>query len=204
MFSRLAAALSNAVDALAPPLPLQEELLWHWTAITKFYTDRNSNSKRPIELTGLPGRLEQMSKILEQEESELGVDTMGPCMEYFLQHQMLDQMSAMSRADTPPGIKRCVLVFVTRLLSTSQQPLLPQMGVANAVHKLIGLCGEVLAAPTEREEVGCFYVGLLLFVPRLGTSCYTSAAVSPGAILHARAHHSIRNTCLEVVVTSNR
>nr|XP_050040227.1 FHF complex subunit HOOK interacting protein 2A-like [Dermacentor andersoni] len=154
MFSRLATAFSNAVDALAPPLPLHEEFLWHWTAIMKFYTDRNSNSKKPIELTGLAGRLEEMSKILEQEEAELGSDNMGPCMEYFLQHKMLEQMSALSRADTPPGIKKCVLVFTTRLLSNSKQVLLPQMGIYTAVQKLIGLCGEVLAAPTEREEAG--------------------------------------------------
>lgn len=152
MFSRLATAFSNAVDALAPPLPLHEEFLWHWTAIMKFYTDRNSNSKKPIELTGLAGRLEEMSKILEQEEAELGSDNMGPCMEYFLQHKMLEQMSALARADTPPGIKKCVLVFTTRLLSNSKQVLLPQMGIYTAVQKLIGLCGEVLAAPTEREE----------------------------------------------------
>lgn len=152
MFSRLATAFSNAVDALAPPLPLHEEFLWHWTAIMKFYTDRNSNSKKPIELTGLAGRLEEMSKILEQEESELGTENMGPCMEHFLQHKMLEQMSALSRADTPPGIKKCVLVFTTRLLSNSKQALLPQMGIYTAVKKLIGLCGEVLAAPTEREE----------------------------------------------------
>lgn len=152
MFSRLATAFSNAVDALAPPLPLHEEFLWHWTAIMKFYTDRNSNSKKPIELTGLAGRLEEMSKILEQEESELGTENMGPCMEHFLQHKMLEQMSALSRADTPPGIKKCVLVFTTRLLSNSKQGLLPQMGIYTAVKKLIGLCGEVLAAPTEREE----------------------------------------------------
>lgn len=152
MFSRLATAFSNAVDALAPPLPLHEEFLWHWTAIMKFYTDRNSNSKKPIELTGLAGRLEEMSKILEQEESELGTENMGPCMEHFLQHKMLEQMSALSRADTPPGIKKCVLVFTTRLLTNSKQALLPQMGIYTAVKKLIGLCGEVLAAPTEREE----------------------------------------------------
>lgn len=154
MFSRLATAFSNAVDALAPPLPLHEEFLWHWTAIMKFYTDRNSNSKKPIELTGLAGRLEEMSKILEQEEAELGSDNMGPCIEHFLQHKMLEQMSALARADTPPGIKKCVLVFTTRLLSNSKQVLLPQMGIYTAVQKLIGLCGEVLAAPTEREEAG--------------------------------------------------
>ncbi|XP_064480792.1 FHF complex subunit HOOK interacting protein 2A-like [Ornithodoros turicata] len=153
MFSRLATALYNAVDALAPPLPLQEELVWHWSAVTKFYSDRNSNSKKPVEETTIPGHLGEISKILEQEESELERESMGPCMEYFLQNKLLEQMSALARADTPPGMKKCILVFVTRLLNSSKQNLLPQMGVYNAVQKLIGLCGEVLAGPSEREEV---------------------------------------------------
>lgn len=153
MFSRLATALYNAVDALAPPLPLQEELVWHWSAVTKFYTDRNSSSKKHIEETTIPGHLGQISRILEQEESELETESMGPCMEYFLQNKLLEQMSALARADTPPGMKKCILIFVTRLLTNSRQALLPQMGVYTAVQKLIGLCGEVLAGPTENEEV---------------------------------------------------
>ncbi|XP_002435447.3 FHF complex subunit HOOK interacting protein 2A [Ixodes scapularis] len=153
MLSRLATALSNAVDALAPPLPLSEEFVWHWQCVMRFYTDRHSSSQKPIELTGLPGRLEEMSKLLEQEEAELGSDSLGPCLEQLLQRRMLDQMSALARADAPPGIKRCVLQFVSRLLASSGQALLPQMAVSTAVHKLVGLCGEVLAAPTERDEV---------------------------------------------------
>lgn len=153
MLSRLATALSNAVDALAPPLPLGEEFVWHWQCIMRFYTDRHSSSQKPIELTGLPGRLEEMSKLLEQEEAELGADCLGPCLEQLLQLRMLDQMSALARADTPPGIKGCVLRFVSRLVASSGQALLPQMAVSTAVHKLVGLCGEVQAAPTERDEV---------------------------------------------------
>ncbi|CAN7998600.1 unnamed protein product [Ixodes hexagonus] len=153
MFSRLATALSSAVDALAPPLPLSEELVWHWECLMRFYTDRHSSSSKPIELTGLPGRLEQMSKLLEQEEAELGADSLGPCFEQLLQRRMLDQMSALARADAPPGIKRCVLRFVGRLLTRSGQALLAHMAVSTAVHKLIGLCGELQAAPTERDEV---------------------------------------------------
>lgn len=153
MFSRLATAFYSAVDALAPPLPLQEELVWHWSAVTKFYSDRNSNSKKPIEETTIPGHLGEISRILEQEESELERENMGPCMEYFLQNKLMEQMSALARADTPPGMKKSILVFMTRLLNTSKLNLLPQMGVYTAVQKLIGLSGEVLAGPSEREEV---------------------------------------------------
>lgn len=80
----------------------------------------------------------------------------------------------------PPGMKQQVLTFFTKLLAHIRQPLLPHINVHRPVQvnrqvlflwfkiensicflchvtfldqKLIRLCGEVLAAPTENEEI---------------------------------------------------
>ncbi|XP_069546130.1 FHF complex subunit HOOK interacting protein 2A isoform X2 [Brachyistius frenatus] len=50
-------------------------------------------------------------------------------------------------------MKQQVLTFYTKLLAHIRQPLLPHINVHRPVQKLIRLCGEVLAAPTENEEI---------------------------------------------------
>lgn len=62
-------------------------------------------------------------------------------------------MSCLSCAQCPPGMKQQVLVFYTKLLGRIRQPLLPHINVHRPVQKLIRLCGEVLATPTENEEI---------------------------------------------------
>ncbi|XP_037637505.1 protein FAM160B1 isoform X2 [Sebastes umbrosus] len=50
-------------------------------------------------------------------------------------------------------MKQQVLTFYTKLLAHIRQPLLPHINVHRPVQKLIRLCGEVLTAPTENEEI---------------------------------------------------
>ncbi|KAG8430369.1 hypothetical protein GDO86_017915 [Hymenochirus boettgeri] len=50
-------------------------------------------------------------------------------------------------------MKQQVLVFYTKLLGRIRQPLLPHINVYRPVQKLVRLCGEVLANPTENEEI---------------------------------------------------
>ncbi|XP_037321033.2 protein FAM160B1 isoform X2 [Pungitius pungitius] len=50
-------------------------------------------------------------------------------------------------------MKQQVLTFYTKLLAHIRQPLLPHINVHRPVQKLIRLCGEVLTAPTEKEEI---------------------------------------------------
>lgn len=153
MFSRFTTALYNAVDALAPPLPLQEDFVWHWKSVTKFYTGRTSSAKLPIEVTSIPGHLMEMSSILEQEEKESEQGNIGPCMEYIMQHKLLDTMCVLGTADTPLGMRRFMFIFVTRMLRSTQQSLIPHVSIYSPIQKFIQLCGEVLAAPTEKEEI---------------------------------------------------
>ncbi|XP_078284869.1 FHF complex subunit HOOK interacting protein 2A-like isoform X2 [Rhinoraja longicauda] len=89
--------------------------------------------------------------VYEEKQSESGET--GPCMEYFLQHKILETLCTLAKAGYPPGMKQQVLVLVTKLLGQIQQPLLPHVNVHRPVQKLICLCGGEPASNTEKEEV---------------------------------------------------
>uniref|UniRef100_A0A8B9HQQ3 FHF complex subunit HOOK-interacting protein C-terminal domain-containing protein n=1 Tax=Astyanax mexicanus TaxID=7994 RepID=A0A8B9HQQ3_ASTMX len=144
--------LYNKLVHLAPSLPLQEDFVYHWKAITHYYIE-TSDDKAPVTDTNIPSHLEQMLDILIQEEGERESGETGPCMEYLLHHKILETLYTLGKADCPPGMKQMVLSFYTRLLGRIRQPLLPHINVHRPVQKLIRLCGEVLAAPTENEEI---------------------------------------------------
>ncbi|ETE69299.1 hypothetical protein L345_04896, partial [Ophiophagus hannah] len=137
---------------LAPSLPLQEDFVYHWKAITHYYIE-TSDDKAPVTDTNIPSHLEQMLDILVQEENEREFGETGPCMEYLLHHKILETLYTLGKADCPPGMKQQVLSFYTKLLGRIRQPLLPHINVHRPVQKLIRLCGEVLATPTENEEI---------------------------------------------------
>uniref|UniRef100_A0AAQ5ZWD6 FHF complex subunit HOOK-interacting protein C-terminal domain-containing protein n=1 Tax=Amphiprion ocellaris TaxID=80972 RepID=A0AAQ5ZWD6_AMPOC len=144
--------LTNLLFQLAPSLPLQEDFVYHWKAITHYYIE-TSDDKAPVTDTNIPSHLEQMLDILTQEEGERESGETGPCMEYLLHHKILETLYTLGKADCPPGMKQQVLTFYTKLLAHIRQPLLPHINVHRPVQKLIRLCGEVLAAPTENEEI---------------------------------------------------
>uniref|UniRef100_A0A3Q3SH69 Family with sequence similarity 160 member B1 n=1 Tax=Mastacembelus armatus TaxID=205130 RepID=A0A3Q3SH69_9TELE len=152
MFSKFTSILQHAVEALAPSLPLQEDFVYHWKAITHYYIE-TSDDKAPVTDTNIPSHLEQMLDILTQEEGERESGETGPCMEYLLHHKILETLYTLGKADCPLGMKQQVLTFYTKLLAHIRQPLLPHINVHRPVQKLIRLCGEVLAAPTENEEI---------------------------------------------------
>ncbi|XP_043911467.1 FHF complex subunit HOOK interacting protein 2A [Protopterus annectens] len=152
MFSKLTSILQHAVEVLAPSLPLQEDFVYHWKAITHYYIE-SADDKAPVTDTNIPSHLEQMLDILIQEENERESGETGPCMEYLLHHKILETLYTLGKADCPPGMKQQVLVFYTKLLGRIRQPLLPHINVHRPVQKLIRLCGEVLTAPTENEEI---------------------------------------------------
>lgn len=152
MFSKFSSILQQAVDALAPESTPKDDFLYHWKCITNFYVD-NTDDKCPVNSTNIPSHLSQMLVILVEEEQEREAGNTGPCMEYLLQHKLLETLHTLGRADCPPGMKTQVLRFFTSLLGRIQQPLLPHVNVHRPVSKLVRVCGEVAAAPTEPEEI---------------------------------------------------
>uniref|UniRef100_A0A4X1T0Q2 Family with sequence similarity 160 member B1 n=1 Tax=Sus scrofa TaxID=9823 RepID=A0A4X1T0Q2_PIG len=101
MFSKFTSILQHAVEALAPSLPLQEDFVYHWKAITHYYIE-TSDDKAPVTDTNIPSHLEQMLVILVQEESEREFGETGPCMEYLLHHKILETLYTLGKADDCP------------------------------------------------------------------------------------------------------
>ncbi|KAM8852213.1 FHF complex subunit HOOK interacting protein 2A [Synchiropus picturatus] len=192
MFSKFTSILQHAVEALAPSLPLQEDFVYHWKAITHYYIEA-SDDKAPITDTNIPSHLDQMLDILTQEEEERESGETGPCMEYLLHHKILETLYTLGKADCPPGMKQQVLTFYTKLLAHIRQPLLPHINVHRPVQKLVRLCGEVLAAPTENEEIQflCIVCAKLKQDPYLVNFFLENKSKKPETSRPARAEENV-------------
>ena len=64
--------------------------------------------------------------LLKEEETSDGV---GPCLEYLLQHSLLDLLTTLASSDDPPGMKQHVLQFVTKLLNQSKNIVLGHLSI---------------------------------------------------------------------------
>ncbi|XP_039283471.1 protein FAM160B1 isoform X2 [Nilaparvata lugens] len=129
MLGRFSVVFQNAVDALAPPTPLHEDFIYHWKRLMKHYLAVSSYREVPIELTNIPAHLDQLQKILQKEDEESKDEKMGPCVEYLLQHSLLDLLATLAASDDPPGMKQYVLQFVTRTVVQIKAPILGHVSV---------------------------------------------------------------------------
>lgn len=58
------------------------------------------DGRQRIEETAIGGHIERMLEILQQEEIGSGeIGTTGPCLEYLLQHRLLDTLYTLGRTD---------------------------------------------------------------------------------------------------------
>lgn len=118
----------RSIFQLAPSLPLQEDFVYHWKAITHYYIETSGkrspavivnlaccallpknhtsssvhvfvDDKAPVTDTNIPSHLEQMLDILTQEERERESGETGPCMEYLLHHKILETLYTLGKAD---------------------------------------------------------------------------------------------------------
>ncbi|XP_038559207.1 protein FAM160B2 isoform X2 [Micropterus salmoides] len=92
-----------------------------------------------------------MLDILVYEEKQQGEEQTGPCIEYLLQHKLLETLCTLGKAQYPPGMVQQVLIFFSKLLSQMQRPLLQLVSVYRPVQKLIRLCA-LPGSNTEKEE----------------------------------------------------
>ncbi|XP_078522486.1 FHF complex subunit HOOK-interacting protein 2B [Lissotriton helveticus] len=152
MFSRLSALLQQAVETREPNIDLLEAFTEHWKGITSYYIE-TTDENRPAQKTDIPWRLKQMLDILVYEEKQPQLDgEAGPCMEYLLQHKILETLGTLGKAEYPPGMKQQVLLFFSRVLEQVQRPLLHYINVHRPVQKLIRLDGDSLGPSAEKEE----------------------------------------------------
>uniref|UniRef100_A0A4W2EWF4 FHF complex subunit HOOK interacting protein 2B n=1 Tax=Bos indicus x Bos taurus TaxID=30522 RepID=A0A4W2EWF4_BOBOX len=153
MLSRLGALLQEAVGAREPSIDLLEAFVEHWKGITNYYIE-STDENTPAKKTDIPWRLKQMLDILVYEEKQqAAAGETGPCLEYLLQHKILETLCTLGKAEYPPGMRQQVLQFFSKVLAQVQHPLLHYLNVHRPVQKLLRLGGTVPGSLTEKEEV---------------------------------------------------
>lgn len=152
MLSRLGALLQQAVETREPSVDLLEAFTEHWKGITGYYLEATDESV-PARQTDIPWRLRQMLDILVYEEKQRPPGETGPCLEFLLQHKLLETLGTLGKAEYPPGMRQQVLLFFSRALAQLQHPLLHYLSVHRPVQKLLQLGGDRLGCGSEKEEV---------------------------------------------------
>ncbi|KAM8765793.1 FHF complex subunit HOOK-interacting protein 2B [Rhynchonycteris naso] len=152
MLSRLGALLQEAVGAREPSIDLLEAFVEHWKGITHYYIE-STDENTPAKKTDIPWRLKQMLDILVYEEQQQAAGEAGPCLEYLLQHKILETLCTLGKAEYPPGMRQQVFQFFSKVLAQVQHPLLHYLNVHRPVQKLLRLGGTVPGSLTEKEEV---------------------------------------------------
>ncbi|XP_053257307.1 FHF complex subunit HOOK interacting protein 2B [Podarcis raffonei] len=150
LLGRLGALLQRAVETEEPRLDLPAAFTDHWKGITQFYLETTDENK-PAKETDIPWRLKQMLDILAYEEKKQPSGETGPCLEYLLQHKILETLSTMAKAEYPTGMRSHVLLFFSRLLGQMQCPLLHYLNVYRPVQKLLHLGNDALGSEPEKE-----------------------------------------------------
>ena len=136
---------------IAPPATPLQDFTYHWKQLMNFYVNHLTDCKVPIQTTGIPRHLDRLLEILLEEEKD--ETEPGPCLEYLLQHKLLDLLATLASAETPPGMRTICLSFLRKLLGRSKYPLLHHTSIYGPVQRLIGLCNGSPPSPMEAEEV---------------------------------------------------
>ncbi|XP_011315541.1 protein FAM160B1 [Fopius arisanus] len=151
MISGFQIALKNTIDVIAPPATPIQDFTYHWKQLMNYYASHQTNNKLPIESTCIPQHLERLLELLLAEERM--DDNPGPCLEYLLQHKLLDWLTTLASVETPPGMRYVCLSFMKRFLARSRFSLLHQAAVYGPVQRLISLCSGKIPSPVETEEI---------------------------------------------------
>ncbi|XP_007949037.2 FHF complex subunit HOOK interacting protein 2B [Orycteropus afer afer] len=91
--------------------------------------------------------------LVYEEKQQMAADEAGPCLEYLLQHKILETLCTLGKAEYPPGMRQQVFQFFSKVLAQVQHPLLHYLNVHRPVQKLLQLGGTVPGSLTEKEEV---------------------------------------------------
>lgn len=134
-----------------PTIDLLEAFVEHWKGITHYYIESTDEST-PAKKTDIPWRLKQMLDILVHEERQQAAGEAGPCLEYLLQHKILETLCTLGKAEYPPGMRQQVFQFFSKVLAQVQHPLLHYLNVHRPVQNLLRL-GGAPGSLTEKDEV---------------------------------------------------
>ena len=135
-----------------PPTPLQN-FEYHWKHVKNFYAQHKVMPKVHIENTNLPIHLEEMLKLLIEEDYKRHEDTPIPnktiltplktvcggsngttpataeCFDFVLTNRPLDLLTDICLTDSPVGASVCVLNWMRRFLTCLQQPRLDHKSI---------------------------------------------------------------------------
>nr|CAD7391985.1 unnamed protein product [Timema cristinae] len=76
-----------------------------------------------------PQRGIKSQALILEEQCSLEEGATGPCLEYLLQHHILDLLATLACTDSPPGMKSLTLCFMKKLLTQLREPVLPHVSV---------------------------------------------------------------------------
>ncbi|ETV83189.1 hypothetical protein H257_03978 [Aphanomyces astaci] len=152
--------VAQAAEAVAPSLALSlyktpvEEFHHRWTTVSLFLDALaaedlpDAQQRAKLSDSNTRDNLAKLVKLLYAEEDALDRQVYvveeysinaRPCMEYLLEHNVLQNLCAKAALDSPCGLMVLVLIFLTDLLRESRinYPILPTRGVYRSVCELI-------------------------------------------------------------------
>ncbi|XP_029410553.1 protein FAM160B2 isoform X1 [Nannospalax galili] len=91
--------------------------------------------------------------LVYEERQQAAAGEAGPCLEYLLQHKILETLCTLGKAEYPPGMRQQVFQFFSKVLAQVQHPLLHYLSVHRPVQKLLRIGGTAPGSLTEKEEV---------------------------------------------------
>ena len=130
-----------------------ERLVEIWRQITdahgEMFSQRRIDEAGILETSQIPKNLREILKILLEEQnmdvvSSSGVVSTGPCMEYVLNHRVVETICMYGLADRPQGIMALVLQTVYAIMKHLDRTILPHMSVHMPVSQLVYVCNEIV------------------------------------------------------------
>ena len=154
MFKAISAAFEGT---LAPDVPAVVDFRHQWNTFLRFYAEQKpqplTHKTQPIEGTHLVLHLNNMLKLLVKEQQQQQ-QQMGACLEFMLQYQVLDVLSSLCQADTPPGIRPYIFNLFTFLVGkVLDKTTLSHASVFPPIRRLLMLSATTKASPTEGQEL---------------------------------------------------
>eukprot|EP01113_Clastostelium_recurvatum_P003702 TRINITY_DN11619_c0_g1_i2.p1 TRINITY_DN11619_c0_g1~~TRINITY_DN11619_c0_g1_i2.p1 ORF type:complete len:830 (-),score=231.43 TRINITY_DN11619_c0_g1_i2:7-2454(-) len=150
LFSTAGSYLNSFGEVLAPSSQSAlDDLKNHWRAIKAFYIDQKEDIES-FQASQLPEHLVSMVNILSDEEKKVGET--GPAVEFFLQNKIFETLCILGERDTPPGVRKLILVAITLLFSNISLPLLPHMSVHKPLKSLIRKCTMAPRASSSQKS----------------------------------------------------
>lgn len=157
------------LSQLAPPPTKLQSFEYHWKHVKNFYAVNKGKPKVHIDNTNLPAHLEEMLKLLIDEERDQNEaqdatateilatkSTMKrECFDFVLNNRPFDLLTDICMTDSPPGASVCILTWMRKFLSCMANPRLDHKSIIQPVQKLITYCsnGAGYASPYEQDEI---------------------------------------------------